>query len=299
MPNRANKYFCVTIDVEPDCSVSWQRSDPLTFINIETGIKDILHPLFSNHGVKPTYLISPEVLNHPQSVEIFNKLKDCELGAHLHSEYIGPDLEYENPAGTRSKEFPNNLPYESERLKIRAITKLFTHCFGYSPKSYRAAKFGADEDTFKMLIEFGYNIDTSVTPKINWHEKGGPDFAGFPDQPYWIEQGRLLEIPVTIAGKRMPFLPSRWFCYRWLRPSMMSCYEMKRLIDRFTTKNPNGVVLNMMFHSMEIIPNASPYVRTEKGQRNFLKKLKTVFEYLKKSGFESRTLIEIYNDKLR
>jgi hypothetical protein len=299
MSNKQKKYFCVTIDVEPDCSVNWQRSNPLTFVNVETGIEVILQPLFDSLNVRPTYLISPEVLNHARSVEIFKNLKNCELGAHLHSEYIGPEIKYENPAGTRSRDFPCNLPDESERLKIESITSLFVKCFGYKPDSYRAAKFGADKDTFKILSKAGYKVDTSVTPNINWNDKGGPDFTGFSNQPYWIEQNRLLEIPVTITGKRLPFLPSKWFCYKWLRPSMMTIYEMKRLIDKVTAQNQNNVVMNMMFHSMEVIPNASPYVRSEKGQRSFLNKLKAVFEYLKNLGFESKTLIEIYNDKLR
>jgi len=79
----------------------------------------------------------------------------------------------------------------------------------------------------------------------------------------------------------------------------MTIYEMKRLINKITAQNQDDVVLNMMFHSMEVIPNASPYVRSEKGQRSFLNKLKAVFGYLKNLGFESKTLIEIYNDKLR
>jgi hypothetical protein len=293
------RYFCITIDVEPDCSVEWQRSDPLTFANIETGISDILHPLFARHGVRPTYLISPEVLEHRPSVEALKALKDCELGAHLHSEYIGPEQKHQDPAGTRSSEFPCNLPDESEFAKIKALTELFDRCFGYRPRSYRAARFGADNDTFGFLAELGYTIDTSVTPHINWGSKGGPDFSEYPEQPYWIEAARLLEVPVTITGKRLPLLPDKWFCYKWLRPSIMSCYEMKRLVDKFAAANPAGVVLNMMFHSMEIIPQASPYVRTKTGQARFLKKLKSIFEYLKELDFESRTLAEIYDDRIR
>ena len=293
------RYFCITIDVEPDCSVNWRRSDPLTFVNIETGIDDILHPLLINHGIRPTYLISPEVLKHRQSVEILKALKDCELGTHLHSEYIAPDLKHENPAGTRSSEFPCNLSDESELGKISSITELFNKCFGYNPKSYRAARFGADSDTLKWLVKLGYNVDTSVTPHINWQSKGGPDFTGCPEQPYWIQEHKLLEVPVTIGGKRFLLLPDKWYCYKWLRPSIMSRFEMKRLIDKFTAKNQALIVLNMMFHSVEIIPKASPYVRGRISQVRFLKKLKSVFEYLKNLDFESRTLAEIYDDRIR
>ncbi len=290
--------FCVTIDVEPDCSVKWQRSNPLTFVNIETGISKILYPLFEECGVRPTYLISPEVLNHKQSVEILKGLKNCELGTHLHSEYIGPELKHENPAGTRSSEFPCNLPDEVEFEKIKAITELFNKCFGYYPKSYRAARFGADDDTFKWLAELDYKVDTTVTPNISWQSKGGPDFSRYPDQPYWIEESKLLEIPITIGQKRFLLLPDKWFYYKWLRPSIMSWYGMRKLIDKFTAENPSSVVLNMMFHSMEIIPKASPYVRSKTSRRIFLRKLRKAFEYLKNLSFESCTLLEIHNDRI-
>jgi len=293
------KYFCITIDVEPDCSTNWLRSDPLTFHNIEAGIGKILHPLFLDNGIKPTYLISPEVLKHNQSVRILKELTNCELGSHLHAEYIEPELKHENPAGTRSSEFPCNLSDEFEFGKIKSITELFNKCFGYHPRSYRAARFGADSETFRFLAELGYNIDTSVTPNINWQSKGGPDFIGFPEQPYWIEEHKLLEVPVTIGSKRFILLPDKWFCYKWLRPSIMTCFEMRRLINKLIAKAENSVVLNMMFHSMEIIPKASPYVKSETGRTRFLKKLKYVFEHLKSMNFISMTLAEIYDDRIR
>lgn len=291
------RIFCVTIDVEPDCTVGWNRSEPLTFENIEIGIARILHPLFQRYAVKPTYLISPEVLNDRRSVEVLKQLGGCELGAHLHSEYIEPQTKYADPAGTRSCEFPCNLPDELELEKIKSITGLFNERFGFYPKSYRAARFGADTDTLKWLAETGYKVDTSVTPQINWRPKGGPDFRGFPAQPYWVEEGKLLEVPVTIDGKRFWLLPDKWFCYKWLRPSIMSGYEMKKLIDKITGESEESVVLNMMFHSMEIIPKASPYVKSQTGQRRFLKKLKNIFEYLGDLDFESKTLVEIYHGR--
>ncbi len=292
------RYFCITLDVEPDCTVRWNRSNPLTFSNIEMGIAEILHPLFMHYGIKPTYLISPEVLKHTQSVEILKALKNCEFGTHLHSEYIGPELKYENPAGTRSCEFPCNLTDELEFAKIKSITELFNKCFGYYPKSYRAARFGADNDTLRWLAELGYNVDTSVTPNINWQSKGGPDFTKCPVQPYWFEKSKLLEVPVTIAGKRFWLLPDKWFCYKWLRPTTMTFTEMKILTNEFI-RNYNDPVMNMMFHTMEIIPKASPYVRTKMGRRRLVKKLKKVFEYMENLKFEGKTLMEIYRGRLR
>jgi hypothetical protein len=287
--------FCVTIDVEPDCTVSWRRSNPLSFVNVTTGIVEILQPLFARQGVRPTYLLSPEVLDHAPAVAALRGLTDCELGTHLHAEYIGPARTYADAAGTESAEFPCNLPDDVEDAKIAAITELFTRQIGRTPRSYRAARFGADEHTFASLARQGYKVDTSVTPGINWGRAGGPDFRGRPEQPYWLEPDRLLEVPVTISGKRLPGLPDKWLFHRWLRPSIMSVHEMKRLIDRQIDTYGDDTVLNMMFHSMEVIPLASPYVRSAAGQRRFLRRLAAICEYVVRAGFVGRTLEELYD----
>lgn len=289
------KYFCITIDVEPDCSTSWHRSNPLTFENVEAGIGRILTSLFERCGARPTYLISPEVLAHEPSVKLFKSLADCELGTHLHSEYIEPQVRYADAAGTQSSEFPCNLPADIEAAKITAITELFQKQFGYRPVSYRAARFGAGQATFAALIKNGYKVDTSVTPGINWQKKGGPDFRDWNTRPTWIEKGNLLEIPVTIGGKRLAFLPDRWYFYRWLRPSIMSGFEMRRLVDEIAAAANETICLNMMFHSMEVIPKASPYVRTIAEQVRYLDRLEKVIEYMCKKGFEAKTLSQVYD----
>ena len=290
-----SNFLAVSIDVEPDCRSDWRRSDPLTFENVRIGIAEILQPVFAEYRIRPTYLISPEVLEHDQSVKILANLGDCELGTHLHSEYIDPSRKYLDPAGTRSSEFPSNLPDDLHAAKLASLTELFRKCFGYMPKSYRAARFGANDTTFRTLAELGYKVDTSVTPQVNWRSKGGPDFRGFANQPYWLESGKLLEVPVTIGPKRFFLLPAKWFCYRWLRPSIMTVFEMKRLISRILRDRPDGAVLNMMFHSMELIPGASPYVSGRAGQRKFLQKLESVFSHTSSLGIVAKTLSEIYN----
>lgn len=289
------RYFCITIDVEPDCTVQWKRSDPLTFTNIDQGIRDILQPLFAELTARPTYLISPEVLNHQPSVSVLASLANCELGAHLHSEYIAPQIKYADPTGTTSSEFPSSLPRDLQFEKIKSITELFQQRFGYRPTSYRAARFGANADTFEHLVSLGYTVDTSITPGINWTGKGGPDFSVCPDQPYWLQDRRLLEVPTTIAGRRFSLLPSKWFTYRWLRPSLMTATAMKRLIDTVLDRGGDDATLNLMFHSMEVIPSKSPYVRTKLGQKLYLARLAQTIQYAQQHGFQCTTLRELHD----
>jgi len=292
------KYCCITIDTEPDCSKSWDRSNPLKFDSIETGILKILQPLFQRYGIKPVYFISPEVLNNEKSIDNLKSISaQCEFGAHLHGEYIGPEKDYDKADGTRSRKYAcYEYSDEVEYKKLENLTVLMENKFGERPVSFRAARFGADAQTFSSLKKLGYKVDSSVTPNIDWSGQKGPNFQNYPDQPYFIDKSDLLEIPLTIGKKRLPLLPDKWFFYKWLRPTIMTLFEEKSLIKNFINKykQNKNLTLCLMFHSMEVIPQATPYVRSALGQKRFLNNLKKTIEYLIKSGFEFKTLEELY-----
>ena len=300
------KTICVTIDTEPDCDVNWRRSQPLTFESVTFGIGQILRPIWDKFGIKPVYFVSPEVVENDSCCHV---LKDevgrgAEIGTHLHSEYIGPQKKYEDIAGTASDEFPC-YAYDTgvESAKIRNLTEMIEKKFGARPVSYRAARYGADLDTIKALEKLGYKVDSSVTPGISWQKQGGPDHSRAPRQPYFISStdyyspgnGTILEVPITISGKRFLFLPERWVYYRWLRPTLMTAFEMKMLVAEFVRSYAEPV-LNLMFHSMEVLPGKTPFVKTKLGQRMYLNRLTSILRYIMKTGFESKTLTETYAD---
>ena len=303
------KTFCVTIDTEPDCDIHWRRSLPLSFESVTYGIPQLLRPIWDTYSIKPVYFISPEVAGSGECCGVLKKeiQLGAEIGTHLHSEYIEPQKKFDNSAGTASDEFPCfAYSKEVELEKIKNLTELIEKNLGVRPVSYRAARYGADMDTIKILSELNYKVDSSVTPNIDWSRQGGPDHKRAPWQPYFISKedycaagdSTILEAPITIGGKRLPLTPDKWLFYRWLRPSHMTGFEMKRLIDDFLAKDQSPV-LNMMFHSMEVIPKKSPFVRTRIGQKMYLHRLERIIRYLLKTGFECKTLKMIYDEKLR
>ena len=103
----------------------------------------------------------------------------------------------------------------------------------------------------------------------------------------------ILEVPITISGKRLPFLPDKWMYHRWLRPTHMTAFEMKMLVAEFARKYAKPM-LNLMFHSMEVLPGKTPFVRTKLGQKMYLNRLTSILRYMMKTGFESKTLTEVY-----
>lgn len=300
------KTFCITIDTEPDCDVHWKRSHPLSFESVLFGIPDILRPIWDLYNIKPVYFVSPEVINNEQCCQVLkNEIESgAEIGTHLHSEYIEPEMKYDEADGTVSSEFPCFAYSDDIELeKIKNLTVLIKQKLNIVPTSYRAARYGADLATIKSLEKLGYKVDSSVTPDINWSSVGGLDHSAAPKQPYFVNHENLycpgsmkiLEVPITISKKRLRFLPDKWPFYRWLRPSHMTVFEMKMVVNEFLVNFENPV-LTMMFHSMEIIPGKSPFVRTKLGQKLSLHRLEKIIQYMIGKGFESKTLDMVYNE---
>jgi hypothetical protein len=100
-------------------------------------------------------------------------------------------------------------------------------------------------------------------------------------------------VPITVSGKRFPMFPDKWMYYRWLRPTHMTAFEMKSLVTEFA-RNYSSPVLNLMFHSMELLPGKTPFVRTKLGQKMYLNRLTSILRYMIKTGFDSKTLAEVY-----
>jgi len=294
------RYLTVTIDVEPDCTPGWHYSRPLTFNGVQIGIKNRLQPLFNKYQIRPTYLINNVVLEDAESVETLKNLKgDFELGTHLHPEFIEPQKKFYDYSGKDAKAIQCSLDSNTEFEKMKNITLLFEKCFNKKPLSFRAGRFGAGINTVKCLQNLGYKVDTSVTPHINW---GFVDYTDLNEQPYFIKEGTLLkqdsngtvlEIPVSIIKKRK-FIREKTY---WLRPVYSDYKNLVMIVDEYSKKyEKNGIVIyNMMFHNVEVLPENSPYTRTERDCEKYIKNLDIFFTYCKKEEIESLTLSGAYS----
>jgi hypothetical protein len=291
-------YFTITIDTEADHTADWTKSDPLTFRSVLAAIPDRLEPLFKRCGAVGTYLLAVEVLEDDEAVKAMRSLgNSCELGTHLHPEYVDPGKRYLDYAGTYSTDFANLCEAGEEHRKLTRLTRLFEERIGRPPRSYRGGKFGFDDETASSLAELGYLVDTSVTPCVSWRDIGGPDFRKSPDQPYFTgskdEARGILEVPVSITFlnriARLLNTPT------WLRPSLSEFRAMRRLIDNFLARygTEGPVVLNMMFHSMEFHPGASPYSKDEDACARLLKRLGDVLRYSRDIGAKFCRLSEL------
>jgi hypothetical protein len=271
------KWFTVTIDTEGDrvCPFFVRRWGPLTgkFNSVLEGIPR-LRSVWNDLSVLPVYLVTDGVLSCPDCVGVLKQEQGAgaEIGTHLH---IGDD-------------FPCNVPQERQHLE--QLTSLYEQAFGARPCSYRAGRYGMSDKTLTALSELGYKVDSSVTPYVDWSAQGGPDYRAFSNRPYW-DRG-ILEVPITILGKRKWWPFGGWSRYKWLRPSVATAEHLKRIVDLACQAGLE--VLNMTFHTMELIPRASPYVRTKAEAVLFLRRVEKTVAYMMKKGFEATTLSGLY-----
>jgi hypothetical protein len=278
-------FLAVTIDCECDKGPRWRARRPLRFEGVREGIGRRLAPLFVAYRAKPTYLVSPEVLRDPESVELLARQAEAaELGTHLHGEYAEPGA-FE-PTVTR--DFQRDYPPHVERAKLAHLTCAFRSAFGRSPRSFRAGRFGIGPRTIGLLESLGYVADSSVTPFVRWERVS---FVGAPTQPYHPSRSspgepgdsRLVEIPVTIRPPPFSWVPglSRLFRPRWLRPTHMRARRLVEVARDEIREAPRGrpVVLNAMFHNVEVIAGASPYARTEHDARRILARVAALLQF--------------------
>lgn len=286
-------FLCVTVDTECDKGPGWRSRKPMTFRGIHEGVVNRLAPLFAAFGAKPTYLVSPEVLKDAAAAAALRALEGAsELGAHLHGEYADPGA-YE-PDVTRA--FQRDYPAAVERDKLTDLTDRFIAAFGHQPRSFRAGRFGIGPETLGILEGLGYTVDSSVTPHVDWRDVGAPGlaFPNAPTQPYHPDRrepgargdATILEVPVTIRRRLRNFLPcvGARLSPLWLRPTRTPAGALVRLaedevLDARRAAPGRPVILNAMFHNVEIVPTLSPYAQTEAEARAILDRLSALLRF--------------------
>jgi hypothetical protein len=289
-------FLCVSIDCECDKGPAWRTRRPLAFEGVHVGIAERLQPLFRRFGAKPTYLLSPELLRDAGCVERLASLDGCELGTHLHGELAEPGAFEPDVTDAVQRDYPR----EVESAKLAWLTEAFRTAFGRAPRSFRAGRFGIGGNTVSILDELGYAVESSVTPHVDWSDVSpGLSFVGAPTQPYHpdatdpsrVGDARLLEVPVTILPRRLARVPllGKHIEHRWLRPTRSSgdalvaiARETVEVEGRAHPRRP--VVLNAMFHNVEVVAGTSPYASTDDAAQRILGRVGTLLEYCREAG---------------
>jgi len=293
MTTTSTKTYVLTIDVEIDAGRKWKTSNPATYEGVTQGIA-ILQNLCNTYGVKPVYLISPAVMVNRESIRFLKSLNPdhCELGTHLHGEYIAPKAKYPGSdfSGCDPSEMQCEYNKDIEFEKLKNLTNTFIELFGYAPKSFRAGRFGARGWTIECLQKLGYTHDTSVTPFRNWHDiadysKPSSLSPYYPSTDNICNRGSssVLEVPVSITPN-----------LEWLRPTprFSDFFQCQKVIDWYEA-NVQPTVLCSMFHNVELVPGKSPYCHTQEDCQVMLTTIENIFKLLQARNYSFQALHQV------
>jgi len=303
---KKNKKFLITIDTEGDNLWNWKQGEEIQTENVK------YLPRFQNlceeYGFKPVWLSNREMLGDPTYVKFVCDCVDrktAELGMHLHA--------WNTPPEYKLKKEDAGLPYlieypdEIMEAKVDYMTSLIKERCGINPVSHRAGRWAMNDKYFDILAKYGYLVDTSVTPGVDWSDhpgesadSKGSDYSRSPQKPYY-HRG-ILEVPVTVRKTHSLFAPQKAGLRGrmgqikrmalgenlWIRPSLCSEEKIMHLLDM--VENEESDYLMFMMHSSEFMPNGSPYFKDARSVENLYGTLRRVFERVK--NLEGITLDE-------
>lgn len=312
--------FIITIDTEGDNL--WQNHDRISTKN--THYLPRFQALCEKYAFKPVYLTNYEMAIDPDYVAFARDViarETGEIGMHLHA-WNSPPLEPLTDDDWRHKPYLIEYPAEQIRSKVEFMTHLLEETFQTKMLSHRAGRWAFNEYYAALLIEFGYVVDCSVTPKVNWQYSpgnpkgsGGTNYTDFPEQSYFIDERNiakkgnspLLEVPMTIQHKHSAVMNAfkqgydrlrgkrRSPSVHWLRPSGGNVEMMKRVAQKSLDEGHDYV--EFMLHSSEFMPGGSPTFSTEQHIETLYQDLELLFSWLSKRTV-GKTLAEYYRDKV-
>ncbi len=305
------KKFLISIDTEGDNLWTWRQGQPITTENAK--YLQRFQSLCDEYGFQPTYLTNYEMASSPDFVSFAKKaIKEnrCSVGAHLHAWNNPPQFALshllKNPAAPYLIEYPEEVMEQ----KLAYLTAFLSDVFEMPILSHRAGRWAMNDTYFGLLEKYGYTVDCSVTPRMDWSGNvgatvgsQGSDYSHYPKTSYLVKNTKkLLEVPVTVlktkrffTGDAPSLLQKAKQVYRglrgrtvWLRPTGHNLNQMLWMVDKVAGEKTLDYVM-FMLHSSEFMPGGSPTFQTQEQIERLYRHLQIVFARASKK-FEGATI---------
>lgn len=259
-----------------------------------------LVPLTTELGFPLSLLCTHTVFAHTEACHVLAHMRDnvgAEIGAHLHHWSTPPfeDGVDSAPDPYAPPRHTHTLPREFLRARLRSLLEAGRHFQGAPLTSFRMGRWDLKDVVRPLLAEEGIWVDSSVCPLRFFAEKHGygPDHFGAPPDPYWPVQADgtspLLEAPITQVPLH-PWLAKGWHALMADRPGrdafrtlgalspnpVWHSMAVMRIAARLHVAR-GGRVLNLFWHSSEMLPGASPHTPDQAAADALIKK---IFDYL-------------------
>ncbi len=301
------KKFIITIDTEGDNLWSWKPGDTIKTEN--SLYLERFQNMANEFGFKPVWLTNYEMLQDHRYIDFISKVEQDgtgELGMHLHAWSTPP--EYDLPKVQKGQPYLIEYPDDIMEEKIAVMTECIYQKTGIRPVSHRAGRWAMNPLYFELLEKYGYKIDCSVTPHIDWSAYPGQSFGSkgsnynaCSEQPYSI--GNITEIPLTVRITHSLIIPEKYSVKNvlrgvkraiksqaiWLRPNGKNINELKWLLRSVYESDADYIMF--MLHSSEFMPGGSPTFKTCESIEDLYRDIRILFEAASKK-YEGCTLRE-------
>ncbi len=306
--------FIVTVDTEADNE--WERQGSPAYHNIRAlpAFQDLCDRYGVRPTYLVTYDVAADRDSLAVLRELYQD-GNCEIGAHMHA-WRTPPFYSPLDDGNRCHAYLYEYPRDVQANKVTTLTDHLERLFQTKITSHRGGRWGIDAYGMSLLEANEYEVDTSVTPFRSWtHKKGdpagkgGPDFLRAPCRPYFpashdvqrVGTAGILEVPVSVRVLGLT-LKTDWsrglaglfsgvgFTKRKVR-NILRKLSIAELVGLNPAVNPSRhmillcgrlireqePVLNMAFHSSELIAGGSPEVADSNDQERLWRALDQVF----------------------
>ena len=291
------KYFIITVDTEGDNLWGWSYGKTITTHN--TLYLQRFQDLCDQFSYKPVWLTNWEMACDDKYVNfIKTNIDNCEVGMHLHAWNNPPEFDI---GLTEYSGAPYLIEYPVQVMeqKIAMITEKINSSFGVKPVSHRAGRWAVNGQYLKLLYKYGYKVDCSITPGINWRSsRGGTVGSGgadYRDEKNMVStRNGIVEIPVNTYTNHHMFLDKSNSVKHnikqaltaidgrvsYLRPNGRNLKELKWIVDQ-NYKSEKEDYLMFMIHSSELMPGGSPLFRTKESIDKLYKDIEALYTYMK------------------
>jgi hypothetical protein len=301
MPRESRRICTLVVDAEEDFDWDAPQRDT-SYSTACMRQTATLHQILGAWGIVPTYLLTYPVLQDEDVIALLRgqlERGQCEVGLQLHPWITPPfaeDLSHENS-------FLGNLDRNVEERKLLTLKARFEDVFAMPPLVFRAGRYGISARTPGLVEKHGLTVDTSIAPRTNFQDEGGPDYRTVDYRPFWFGRDRdLLELPLCrgivgwggrlasrayeIAGSAMlagthatAIVTRARFAERiTLSPEGNDILAMRRLIGRLVARGDQ--ILSLSFHSSSLHAGRNPYVRSKAELHRFYDALSSTIAYL-------------------
>lgn len=299
--------FILSVDTEEE--FDWSGEFPQR----DCSVKNIdhlpeFHSFCTSLGVRPTYLVDYPVASNPDTASILRSILNsgsAEIGAHLHP-WCTPPIEGLN---SERESHVINLPEALIRRKLEQLLAAMQKNMGVNPVVFRTGRWGIDSKVLKILIEYGFKVDSSVYP---YYENEFFSCLDACDKPYWPDmsepnypgqQRDIYELPVTSGFNRSNF--SKWGKMHaimsspmlsglrlvglawhtqllrklYMSPELSSSYDMVALAKAALASG--SPVIHMFLHSSTLLETRGQYNQHNIGRDALCARIRAVVDFLK------------------